>query len=173
MWQTPTSGAEDDGAVQFDPSNPTGWFTGGSSIPIANVTQIASSGDACRSISGRVKTGSTLTTGSPGNGYGLPIIGRWGMDGTGSYNVGWAIDIDLDNAQIRWRFADGAGTEQKVNGSVLTANTWYHVACTYDGTTYRLYLNGTLVTSYSPEPLALANQALPSSESASASTTPA
>jgi len=41
-----------------------------------------------------------------------------------------------------------AGSTQSLNGSVgLTTGTWAHVAATFDGTTMKIYVNGTLDTS--------------------------
>ena len=34
--------------------------------------------------------------------------------------------------------------DSSATGSNLTAGTWYHVACTWDGSTARVYLNGVL-----------------------------
>jgi hypothetical protein len=35
-----------------------------------------------------------------------------------------------------------------VSGGTLTASAWNHITCTWDGATFKSYLNGTLVTSY-------------------------
>ena len=40
----------------------------------------------------------------------------------------------------------GGGEKVAQSGTALTANTWVHLASTYDGTNLRLYVNGTLVT---------------------------
>lgn len=37
------------------------------------------------------------------------------------------------------------GTNNNTVGTVMTTNAWHHIACTYDGTTYYLYLDGAKV----------------------------
>jgi len=55
-----------------------------------------------------------------------------------------------------------AGVDQAVRGiSPLALNTWTHVATTYDGTTQRIYVNGTLVASRAQSgAIAVGNQPL-------------
>ena len=47
--------------------------------------------------------------------------------------------------RIHAGFGDGSNWNSFVTGSVLTTNTWNHVATTFDGTSYQAYVNGTLV----------------------------
>ena len=62
---------------------------------------------------------------------------------------------NVDNAQFVCQ-TNGTGTDLSVyiydssnTGSSLTAGTWYHIAMTWDGSTARVYLNGTLNASVS------------------------
>ena len=56
---------------------------------------------------------------------------------------GYTFRIETDNTMTY--YTDNGNLKT----SALTAATWYHVAATYDGTTTRLFLNGTLANSSS------------------------
>jgi hypothetical protein len=47
---------------------------------------------------------------------------------------------------VQWR-ATIAGSNSRICGGVLTPGVWHHVAGTFNGTTFALYLNGNLVAS--------------------------
>lgn len=50
---------------------------------------------------------------------------------------------------LTWNIADGS-TSVRVNSiTAINLNTWYHVACTYDGTNLKIYINGNLDNSIS------------------------
>ncbi len=68
------------------------------------------------------------------------IITREGM-----WNVGCiGYVMDLTNAQhLRFQLK-GVTSEWTVGNSVIPNNQWVHVACTWDGTTKKLYVDGTL-----------------------------
>src|SRR5207302_1694142 len=91
------------------------------------------------------------------------------LDITGSLTVaGWvrSTDVTIDDQQILSKGFDGANTQYELkigatngivqfntwNGSLhgvtantaLSSNTWYHIAGTFDGSTWKLYVNGTL-----------------------------
>jgi hypothetical protein len=52
-------------------------------------------------------------------------------------------DAGYDNNQVQ--FVVSVGGHQRLASTIrLTANNWYHVAGTYDGTTMKLYINGIL-----------------------------
>lgn len=60
-------------------------------------------------------------------------------------NYGYMLRVGA-NAQLN--FAIGDGTWREITtGSILTLNTWQHIAGTYDGTKMRVYLNGKAVDS--------------------------
>lgn len=63
------------------------------------------------------------------------LMARW--DGSGN-GVVW-IHISTDGGI--------SGEHSIVVGCTLLIDTWYHIAGSYDGTTYRIYLNGVLVKS--------------------------
>ena len=46
---------------------------------------------------------------------------------------------------IRARFSDGSATYPVTTGSVITPDSWNHVAATFDGTSFMVYVNGTAV----------------------------
>jgi hypothetical protein len=48
--------------------------------------------------------------------------------------------------------SDGASATEATGGSVLLADVWYSVACVYNGTDMRIYLNGSLDTNGSNNP---------------------
>ena len=49
----------------------------------------------------------------------------------------------IDRTQLQGGFGTGGALKSVTTGSVLTENAWNHVAATFDGTTYTLYVNGT------------------------------
>jgi Concanavalin A-like lectin/glucanases superfamily len=61
---------------------------------------------------------------------------------------GWALVVapnDSGSGQRLWFSRINAGTEHvALSTTVTAANTWYHVAATYDGSTMRVYVNGVL-----------------------------
>ncbi|HYH54730.1 MAG TPA: LamG-like jellyroll fold domain-containing protein [Solirubrobacterales bacterium] len=73
-----------------------------------------------------------------------PIIYKsaWG-------NLGYAMGISYFNtAKAEGLIGEGPGKyEDVVSPEAIEENVWSHIAFTYDGTTMRLYVNGTLVAS--------------------------
>jgi Concanavalin A-like lectin/glucanases superfamily len=61
---------------------------------------------------------------------------------------GWALVVapnDTGYGQRLWFSRFSAGTEHvALSTTVTAANTWYHVAASYDGATMRVYVNGVL-----------------------------
>ena len=43
---------------------------------------------------------------------------------------------------LTWNIADGASRSYVNTNTSLSLNTWYHIACTYDGAKLRIYING-------------------------------
>ena len=82
---------------------------------------------------------------------------------TGSQTSGFGIGCDSSNGttgQITWLLGNSVGYGGwfdlgKSSTQPVQRNVWYHVAVSFDGTTYRLYLDGTLyLTNTSGTPIA-------------------
>lgn len=58
-------------------------------------------------------------------------------------NINYSLGDNYDGGSLSSGFFDGSW---KTSGShVLTANNWYHITGTYDGSSVKLYVNGSLV----------------------------
>jgi hypothetical protein len=96
--------------------------------------------------------GSTASTGSGGV-VALPLVTR-GMAETDGSNVdmNWFLGIRGSDSVLVADFEEGAsGATPGLNHPVigvtpLVRGRWYHAAATYDGNTWRLYLDGSLET---------------------------
>ncbi len=88
-----------------------------------------------------------------------------------SGKLGWAIDT-YDIGDGTWRIGyegNGVGTSYGTGFSPWVANTWYHIAADYDGTSYRFYRNGVMIqkntgyvttSSAAPAPLTIGGLAI-------------
>lgn len=50
-----------------------------------------------------------------------------------------------NHTQIKVGFGDGSALDSFTTGDVLTENAWNHVAATFDGESYKIYVNGIMV----------------------------
>ena len=46
------------------------------------------------------------------------------------------------STNLTWNIADGSSRSYVNSNTSLSLNTWYHIACTYDGAKLRIYING-------------------------------
>lgn len=51
-------------------------------------------------------------------------------------------DASVPNNKVQFILNIGGSARKLTSAAALNANTWYHIAGTYDGTTMRLYING-------------------------------
>jgi hypothetical protein len=68
------------------------------------------------------------------------IVGQW--------NIGTSLcwRLYLSGSVLNWDVStNGSSALNDLSGGTVVVNTWQHVAVDYDGTTYRLYLNGAVV----------------------------
>ena len=47
-----------------------------------------------------------------------------------------------DSTSLTWNIANGSSSSLVSSNTSLSLNTWYHIACTYDGAKLRIYING-------------------------------
>jgi hypothetical protein len=97
----------------------------------------------------RQGTGVTTSTGTGGVTSAIPLVtkGRGEADGSNK-DANWFLGIQSTDNRLAADFEDMAtGLNHPVIGTTVIQNdVWYHAAATYDGTTWRLYLNGQLET---------------------------
>jgi hypothetical protein len=99
---------------------------------------------------------------SLGDAVDRPVISKATDTAEGSHY--WAIGFTTVDgvARLRFRLKTGTTTTTLVATSGnLQANTWAHVAATYDGLEMRLYLNGVQVGSMAKSGVVAANAAVP------------
>lgn len=75
----------------------------------------------------------------------VEMVAKWNRNSQRS----WRIDYDQSTGSLRLSLsADGSSTIVKLSYTwTPTLSTWYHIAADFDGTTYRLYIDGVMVVS--------------------------
>jgi hypothetical protein len=95
----------------------------------------------------RTGTGVGNTTGSNGIASLVPLVTRGAPEADGSnVDANYILGINTAGNVLAADFEDNAtGLNHPVSGTTALVNgTWYHAAATYDGSTWRLYLDGNL-----------------------------
>jgi len=95
----------------------------------------------------RTGTGTSITTGSGGIPNAVPLVAHGAQQAEGgTIDANWMLVIDDSTDVIAADFEDMAsGANHPVYGvTPITDNIWHHAAATYDGTTWKLYLDGKL-----------------------------
>ncbi len=96
-------------------------------------------------------SGKSISTGSGGMTRVIPLVVRGRDDGeTANTDINFFLGIDTTQNVLAFDFEEGVGgSKPSLNHPLfgitpITNGVWYHAAATYDGTSMRLYLNGTL-----------------------------
>ena len=97
----------------------------------------------------RTGAGVGTSTGTGGIACAIPLITKGRAEAEGSnVDMNYFLGIDATSGKLVADFEEGAGAaspglNHPVSGNtVVTQNVWHHAAATYDGTTWRLYLDG-------------------------------
>ena len=97
----------------------------------------------------RTGAGTSITTGSGGIANAIPLVAHGAQQSEGgTVDANWMLVIDDATDTIAADFEDIAtGLNHPVYGvTPILDNTWHHAAASYDGTTWKLYLDGKLET---------------------------
>ncbi len=95
----------------------------------------------------RTGPGTSNTTGNGGIANAIPLVMHGAPEAEGSsVDANWILAINDATDVIAADFEDSAtGLNHPVLGTTpIVNNVWHHAAATYDGTTWRLYLDGNL-----------------------------
>lgn len=139
----PTFPVDDDGAQRLlNAVSPATIFAWAGATPIAPFC-IANTGSG--TIIGTLRSGMVWFKTPASGAMTGPIFGSYGPQqiGFGGTYVGWQLRMDAGVLNL---LQNDAGVSTVVN---LANNTWYCAIWTYDGTTFRLYVNGGLAATSS------------------------
>ncbi len=92
-------------------------------------------------------SGVANTTGTDGIATFIPLVTHGGPQTEGSaVDANWLLGINDAGDVLAADFEDAAtGLNHPISGTTaITTGVWHHAAATYDGTTWRLYLDGVL-----------------------------
>ncbi|RPH57374.1 MAG: hypothetical protein EHM89_14025, partial [Acidobacteria bacterium] len=98
----------------------------------------------------RTGAGKPTTTGSGGIPNAIPLVtkGMAEVDNSNNRDMNYFLGISASTGRLVADFEDNAGgTNHPVSGTTaipISTTVWHHAAVTYDGTTWRLYLDGVL-----------------------------
>jgi hypothetical protein len=100
----------------------------------------------------RTGAGIGTTTGTGGIASAIPLITKGTAEGeTAAADINYFFGIDATSGKLVADFEEGAGgtsphLNHPITGTtpIAIGSTWHHAAATYDGTTWKLYLDGAL-----------------------------
>jgi fibronectin type 3 domain-containing protein len=118
----------------------------------------------------RTGAGVGTSTGSGGIASAVPLVtkGRAEAETPANLNMNYFLGIDSSTGALVADFEDtaGGGNHPVTGSTVVTQNVWHHAAATFDGSYWRLYLDGVLdaklAVSATPESTSIQHAALAS-----------
>ncbi len=131
------------------PEQPTGLDlgAGGSYVTFGDPAKLDLATFTIETWFKRTGAGVANSTGTGGVATFIPLVTHGGPQAEGSnVDANWLLGINDTGDVLAADFEDTAtGLNHPVSGTtVITDNVWHHAAATYDGTTWRLYLDGQL-----------------------------
>ncbi len=131
--------------------------SGGAYVSVGNPAKLGLATFTVETWFKRTGTGVSNSTGTGGVAALLPLVTHGAPQAENSnVDANWILGISTSGTGttnvLAADFEEGAGgaspgLNHPVYGTTVIANdTWYHAAATYDGTTWKLYLNGNLET---------------------------